>query len=809
MTGFVQDIRYALRQLRKNPGFTAVAAITLALAIGANTAIFSVVNAVLLASAPYPHADRLMMIWERNEARGVPSSPISAGDFASWKQQNDVFEDIAASYDDEATLTGTGEPKLVLGYALTPNYFRILDVAPKLGRTFTEQEAESHGQVVVLSDKFWRTTLYGDPQILGKAITLDAKSYTVIGVMPPTFNYPPRTELWKPMSLTATSGDYEHRYLRVLGRLKPGVSVGEAQLRMDALERRIAALHPDTEGGNEAWVEPLKRQIAGDIRTPLLVLLGAVGFVLLIACVNIASLLLARAAGRRVEVSLRSAIGASRFRLLRQFLTESLLLALPGGILGLVLAVWCTRFLLAIFPNKVANLSIPRVEEIPVNAGVLWFTIGITMLAALLFGVLPAMQSANADAGDVLKESSRVVGFSSRLARARRALIVAEVALSLVLLMGTGLMIESLRQVYRTDLGFRPDHVLGLEVFLPGNQYPSEQPPKRDAFVNHVLENLRRLPGVQSAAATNYLPLTGFWGTTDFVIDGQSPRDGSQKPTADSRLVSPGYFSTMGISVLAGRDFTASDRTGSEQVAIINRTLAHRYFGNADPVGKIVDAGEAEHPERWRIVGVVADVKAFGPEEPAHADLYRPLAQISFPLLGFVVRTAGEPSTLLKAGQQSLWDVDKDLPVFDAMPMSVLAEQSVTLRRTSTILMAGFAVLALILAAVGLYGVMAYSVVQRTHEIGVRVALGAKHGDVLRLVLRSGMFLVIMGEIIGLAVGSLSARMLSSVLFGVTASDPRALAVALAVLSLTALVALYLPARRAAKIDPMLALRYE
>ena len=810
MTGLAQDFRYALRQLRKNPVFAAVAAITLALAIGANTAIFSVVNTVLLAPLPYRQVDRLMMIWESNRTRGERAFPISPGDFTSWKQENDVFEDIAASYDNEVTLTGSGDPKLVIGYAFTPNYFRILDVPPQIGRTFTEQEAQSKAPVVVLSDKFWRTTLHGDPQVLGKAITLDAKPYTVIGVMPPTFSYPPKTELWMPISLSADSGDYDHRYLRIVGRLKPGISMDEAQAHMDALERRIASLHSATEAGNETLVEPLRHQLSGDIRKPLLVLLGAVAIVLLIACVNIAGLLLARAAARRTEVSLRTAIGASRFRLVRQFLIESFLLSLPGGVLGIGLAVWCTRFLVAIFPNNVANLSIPRVESIPLNAPVLWFALGITVLASLLLGVLPALQTSRANQSDVLKESGRVLGSAASSARTRRVLTSAEIALSMILLCGAGLMIESFRQVYREDLGFQPDHVLGVEVFLPKNRYPSEQPQTRLSFVSGVLENLKGLPGVHSVAATNYLPLTGFWGDTDFLIEGTTPVNASQKPTADSRLVTPAYFSTMGIALLQGRDFTDSDRIGSEQVAIVNSTLAHRYFGNDDPVGKVVEVEEDDaRSKRWRIVGVVSDVKAFGPEEATHADFYRPLAQVTFPLLGFVVRTTGDPATLLKSAQQAVWRVDKDQPIFDAMPLSVLASQSLTLRRTSTVVLASFATLALLLAAVGLYGVMAYSVSQRTHEIGIRMAVGARRQDVLQLVLRSGMSLVLIGEAIGLAAALLLTRLSSSLLFGVSAGDPWILATAVAVLTLVALLASYIPASRATKVDPMIALRYE
>ena len=808
MGNLLQDIRYALRQLRKNPGFTAVAVVTLALAVGANTAIFSVVHAVLLASLPYQEVDRLAMIWGRNTSRGDQEFSISAGDFADWKQKNDVFEDIAGSYDNEVTLTGSGDPKLVLGYALSPNYLRILGVAPRIGRMFTEAEAESKTNVAVLSDSFWHTTFDGDPNILGRSITLDAKSYTVIAVMPPKFDYPPRTELWMPMSFPAVADDHEHGYIHVLGKLKPGITVAEAQVRMDALERRMAADHPNTHASNATHVEPLRQQLTGDIRKPLLALLAAVGLVLVIACVNIAGLLLARAAGRRVEMSVRVAIGASRLRLLRQFLCESLLLSFLGGALGVAFAFWSTRLLLVIFPNGVANLSIPRIEAIPINGTVLWFALGITVLIGLIFGAVPAMQSANADANDVLKES-RSSKSSMQSTRIRYGLVTAEIALSVVLLAGGGLMIESFRHVYRADLGFRPDPVLALEVFLAPNRYPEDPPQKRKEFVSNTIEHLRQIPGVASVAATNFLPLSGFWGTTDFSLEGWAQATDGPKPQADNRLVTPGYFSTMGIGLLRGRDFTDSDRSGSERVAIVNLALARHYFGDQDPINRVLDFGEAAHPERWRIVGEVSDVKAFGPEQAAHADLYRPLAQVSFPLLTFLVKATGDPSALLKSSERAIWDVDKDQPFFDAVPMAKLAAQSVTVRRTSTILMASFAILALVVAVVGLYGLMAYSVAQRTHEIGIRMALGAQRKHVLQQVLRRGLGLVALGEIIGLMTVLFVMHLASAILYGVSPRDPWTLAIVVSTLTLVALLACYIPARRATKVDPMVALRYE
>jgi predicted permease len=810
MSGLTQDLRYGLRQLRKNMGLTIVAVVMLSLAVGANTAIFSVVRAVLLRSLPYHEPDRLVMIWGRNLSREDKAFPVSEGDFWDWKQKNTVFEGLAGSFDNQVTLTGSGEPKLVLGYNLTPNYFDILQVTPSIGRTFSEDEARAHADVVVLSHEFWQTTLHADPRVLGKSITLDAKPYTIIGVMPGDFDYPPRTELWMPAHISPRpSRDYDHRYIRVIGRLKPGVTVAQAQRGMDALEGQIAAWHPQTDGGNQVWVQPLRDQLAGDIRTPLLALFGAVGIVLVIACANLAGLMLARAASRRNETSVRVAIGASYGRLLQQHLCEGLALGFMGGALGVILAVWCTRFLVAIFPHNVANLSIPRIENIPIDGSVLGFALLVTLLTVLVFSLVPSLDSAKANPGDSLKESTRAGVSGMDSLGARSVLVSAEVALALLLLTGAGLVLESFRHAYQQTLGFHPEGVLALEVFLPPNRYPATQPEKRRAFVNNVMDGLKKLPGVRSAAAINFLPLTGFWGTTDFTMAGQPLRSAADKPYADNRLITPGYFSTLGISLLRGRDFEDSDRSHTESVAIVNSALARQYFAGQDPIGKVIELGDPGHVERSRIVGVVSDVKAFGPEKPAHADLYRPLSQVSFPLLAFTLRSDGDPSRLLNAAKQVIWSVDKDQPIFDAMPLSVLAAQAITLRRVTTILIASFAGLSLLLAAVGLYGLMAYSVSQRTQEIGIRMALGAGRDQVLGVVVRSGLRLVIAGEVIGVIAARVATRALSSFLFGVNPVDERIALAAVAVLTGVSIVAASIPAWRAMKIDPMLALHYQ
>jgi predicted permease len=806
----LHDTRSGLRMLRKSLGFTSIAVVTLALGIGASTSIFSVVNAVLLGHLPYKNPGRLAMLWGTNVHRGVNKTPVSAGDYFEWKHRNTVFEDIASSHDNQVTLTGIGHPQLLFGYDFSANYFSILGVSPQLGRTFSANEDRPGGRkVVVLSDKLWRGTFLADSGIVGKSITLDGEPYAVTGVMPGSFDFPPGTQVWMPIALPdSAAGDYQHQYVRVMGRLKPGLSLEQAQSQMTALGAQIDAEHPTTDAGNGVDIVPLRKELAGDVQTPLMVLLGAVGFVLLIGCANVASLLLARATTRHKEIAICAALGASRGRLLRKFLTESLLLCLAGGTLGIALAFWCTSFLASIFPNDIANVSIPRVENIPINMPVLFFALAATVLSGLLFGIVPAMQSAHANAADVLRESSRGTTAGSRSSRLRRVLVVTEISLSVVLLAGAGLLIESLERVARGNLGFRPDGLLGLEVFLAANHYPENQPDKQRTFVQNVLQRLKALPGVESVGATNTLPLTGFWGDTDFLVEGQASPKPGDTPNADNRFITPGYFSTMRIPLLRGREFTDADRDGGPKVAIVDETLARKYLGGS-PVGKRLNLGTAEKPDLWEIVGEMGNVKAFGLENPELPTVYRPYAERPIPLLAFAIRTSFDPTALLKSAQQALWDVDQDQPIFQALPLSTLATQSVAIRRVSTLLLAGFAALALILAAVGIYGVMAYSVAQRTHEIGTRVALGAQPSDVLRLVLGQGARLTMAGIAVGVSVALLLTRFMGSFLFGVKASDPLTFAGVAILLSCIALAACYIPARRAMRIDPMEALRFD
>ena len=805
------DVRFALHQLRKAPGFAITAILTLALGVGATTAIFSVVKAVLLNSLPYKDPDRLVAVWTANDARDGKPHPSTAADFAAWKQRSGVFEDLAPSYDNERTLTGQGAPQLLIGYAVSANYLRILDVEPQVGRLYNDEEDRPGGpQVALLSDSLWRATFHADPEIVGKAITLDGSPFTVLGVMPPRFNYPSSVQVWTPAAISpAAFDDYDHTYVRILGRLKPGVSLAEAQKAANAVEAQLAVAHPNTDSGNRVVLVTLQEQLVGDIRKPLLLLMAAVTLVLLIACANTAGLALARDAERQKEIAVRLALGATRLRLLRQFVTESLVLAVIGGAIGLPLAFAGTHFLLMLFPNDVANLDIPKLTQIPMDRGVFLFAFAITLLTAVLSGIAPVLKAMRTRADSAMTDNARGSTASRRSNRSRNAIVISEVALSLILLTAAGLVVASFERVVNADLGFQPDHVLSLEVLLPANRYPNADQTKMRVFVREVARRLNTLPGVKPAGATDYLPLSGFWGITSFLRRGEAPPKQGQEPEADDRAITPGYLRAMGIPLIRGRNFTEDDRAGSQQVVMVNQTFATQFYKGKDPVGEELNLGTADKPDWWRIVGIVGDVKAFGQDQPTHADIYRPFDQHPVPLVAFTIRTETNPEAMTKAAEQTLWSVDPDLPVFKAISMDVLADQSRAVRRASSVLVSAFAVLALLLACIGIYGVMAYSVTQRTQEIGVRMALGARRADVLRLILGLGLRLTTIGVLIGLVGAFVSTRLMASLLFEISAASPLALCLPAALLIAVTVLAAYLPARRAASIDPMRALRAE
>jgi predicted permease len=785
-----QDIRFGLRMLWKNPGFTITAVLTLALGIGANTAIFSVVKTVLMAPLPYKDPSRIVAVWTTNTVRGGQPLPSSPGDFATWKKSG-IFEDLAPSYDDEKTLTGQGAPQFLIGYAVSANYLRILGVQPQLGRLYTDEEDKPGGpKVALLSNHLWRATFHSDPNIVGKAITLDGKPFTVLGVMPPTFDYPATVDLWNPVAMAPSDlDDFNHTYVRILGRLRNGITLEAAQKEINALEAQTAAVHPSTDNGNRVVLVPIRQQLDGDIRRPLLILLGAVGLVLLIACANTAGLTLARNAERQKEISVRLALGATRLRLLRQFITESLLLATMGGAAGMLLALGGSRLLVTLFPNDVANLQIPKVTEIPIDRGVFLFALTITLLSAFLFGVLPVLKATRADASDAMKECARSATASRRSNRSRSAIVVTEVALSLILLTAAGLVVASFQRVMNADLGFRSDHVLSLQIFLPVDRYPFKEREKTRALVDEAIRKMNAVPGVKSVGATNFLPLTGFWGTTNFLFRGQVPPKDGQLPEADNRVMTPGYMRTMGIPLLRGRAFTDADRADSAHVAMVNQIFAKQYFKDKDPIGEELNLGTVDKPDWWRIVGVSGDVKSFGQDQSTHADIYRPFDQAPFSILAFTLRTDTDPAAMIKPAEQALWSVDPELPIFKAIPMDSLANQSLVLRRASSVLISGFAVLALVLACIGIYGVMAYAVTQRTQEIGVRMALGAGRADVLRMIMSLGFRLTAAGVVIGLAGALSTTRLLSSLLFETAAMNPLIFSLAAAVLIAVAMLA--------------------
>jgi putative ABC transport system permease protein len=806
-----QDLRFGFRQLLKSPSFALASILTLALGIGATTAIFSIVKAVLLAPLPYKDPGRIVAVWTTNPSSGADPMPSSAADYAIWKQRSGVFQSLAPSYDNEMTLTGLGAPQLLIGYAVSAEYLRILGVAPQLGRLYTNQEDQPGGpKVVLLSDYLWRTRFQSDANVVGRAITLNGRSYTVVGVMPRDFDYPREVEIWTPTAMDPSSfNDFDDTEVRILGRLRKGVSIAQAQKTLNAVEAQIAVAHPGTDGGNHVVLTPLREELVGDIREPLLILMGAVGLVLLIACANTAGLALARDAGRRKEIAVRLALGATRRRILRQFLTEKFLLAAMGGAAGMVVALAGTHFLLRLFPNDVANLNIPKVTHIPMSGGVFLFALAITLATALLFGIAPVMRAVRANPDAAIKESSRGSTTDRSSGRLRSILVVSEVALGLTLLSGAGLVVASFRKAADVSLGFQPDHLLSVQVFLPPDRYPSTDGPKRTRFVEDVMSRLRGLPGVRSAGAINFLPLSGFWGTTNFLVPGQAPPKSGQGPEADNRVITPGYLETMEIPLLRGRDFNAADRAGAPHVALINEKMARDHFAGRDPIGENLNLGSAEKPDWWRIVGIVGNVKAFGQDQPTHAAIYTSFAQQPFPIIAFTLRTETDPATMTRAAEEALWSVDPNLSVLKAIPVNVLAGQTLAIRRASSALISAFAVLALVLACIGIYGVMAYAAAQRTQEIGVRMALGAQRGAVLRMIMGMGARLSLIGIMIGLAGALAGTRLLATLLFETSAMDPLIFAAAVGLLTAVALAASWLPARRAASMDPMTALRIQ
>jgi putative ABC transport system permease protein len=812
MGTLLQDLRYGVRMLRKKPGFTFIAVLALALGIGANTAIFSVVNAVLLRPLPYKEPERLVMVWEHNRPKGRTQNVINPANFLDWQAQNSVFEQMAAFYDDQLNLTGPdANPVEVPAQVTTVNLFTLLGVQAELGRAFIAEEGqEGRDNVAILSHGLWQRRFGGDRSVIGKTLTLNGQSLTIIGVMPADFrlyvkeatfiNKP--AEIWLPYVISPSTATRRGRYLSAIARLKPGVTLEQAQAEMNAIAARLEQQYPDSNTGWGINLVPLHTQMTGAIRTALLVLLGAVGFVLLIACANVANLLLARAATRQREIAIRTALGAGRARVVRQLLTESVLLAALGGVLGMGLAVWGVELLLALAPRDLIGL-----EGISVDYRVLVFTLGVSILTGLLFGLAPAIESSRLNLNEALKEGGRGGTHDGRTTRLRNLFVVAEIALALILLIGSGLMIKSFLRLQTVDPGFRTDNLLTARVLLPDTKY--KEPEQRIAFFKQVLERIRQLPGVKDASAASFLPFTGLAAATSFTIEGAPPPAAGQKPSADVRVIDPGFFRTMGIPLLKGRTFTEREASEPAGVVIINETMAERYFPGEDPIGKRVLIAMSSPIVPTEIIGVVGNVKHEGLDSEVKALAYWPHPQLPYSGMSLVVRTSSDPTQLAGAIEREVQAIDKDQPITDVRTMDQLLSESTARMRFSASLLSIFAGLALVLAAVGIYGVMSYSVTQRTHEIGIRMALGARASDVLKMVVGQGMLLAVIGVGLGLVAAFALTRVISSLLFGVSATDPLTFGVLALLLTVVAFLACFIPARKAAKVDPMVALRYE
>ena len=806
MNTLLQDIRYALRASLRDPAFFLFTVAVLALGIGANTAIFSVAYNILLRPLPYSDASRLVMVWEDDSTYGFPQNTPSPGNYSSWRAENSVFTDVAAMSGRTFNLTGLGNPEEFLGMQVTANMFPLLGVQPELGRNFLPSEDKpGTNQAVILSHGVWMANFGGDPQIIGKQVSLNDKSYTVIGVMPRGFIFPDRTvQMWAPIGFSSQElGNYGSHYLHVVARLKPGVSLGAANADLSIVAKRLQLEHPDSNANEGAFAVPLRERLAGNSRVAAIVLLGAVGFVLLIACANVANLLLARAAGRQRELAMRMALGAGRGRILRQLLTESILLSTIGGGAGLLFAIWATPSLAVLVPEGLAPI-----RGAGINVEVLGFLLAASVLCGILFGLAPALRVSRADLIGVIKQGGAQSGLGSGGSRMRDALVVAEVALALVLFSGATLMLRSFINVRDVDPGFRPGHVLAVSMDLPFPKYKDVA--RRNAFFQQVLERVNHLPGVVAAGCTTWLPLTNWGGAAGIQIEGQPKPAAGQVMIPNWRMISDQYMQAIGMNLVEGRTINSSDGANTPLVALVNQTAAKRFWRGADPVGtRFQHYGNGKDP--WvTVVGVVGDVRQVGLDQPARPEIYLPYQQWNFFAPSYLaVRTAGDPMTLAKAVSEQVWAVDKDQPVFSVMPLETMLEDYLAPRELQSSLLGGFAGFALLLAALGIYAVLAFSVGQRTKEIGVRVALGAQPSDILRGVLGQGMKLAGLGVAIGIA-GSLAvSRVITGLLFGVSATDAPTLAVAVAVLLIVAATACYVPARRAMRVEPMVALRYE
>ncbi len=807
----LQDLRFAIRVLIKNPIFTLVAVATLALGIGANSAIFSVVNSILIRPLPYQRSEELVLInhvYPKLDLRAAVSVP----GYLFYKDHSQSFQSMAAVKDWEANLTGDGEPERVDGTKVTGSFFATLGVPPAQGRDFAADDTETgRDHVAVISEGLWRRRLGGQANVIGHKITVNGESYSIIGVMPRGFafgrEFGATIDLFVPLAFTPQENvpdNFGWEFLTVVARLKPGVTQRQAQAELDTTAANLRHQYMnDADPSN--WgigVTSLRQSVVGDIRPALFVLFAAVGFVLLIACVNVANLLLARAAVRQKEIAIRLAVGAKRGRVIRQLLTESVLLALVGGGLGLLIAYWGVSLLV-----RLNETNIPRAQEIGLDGRVVLFTLGISVLTGILFGLAPAIRSSRNELVHALKDAGRS-GSSGLRQRFRSSLVIAEISLSLVVLVGAGLLIRSFWRVQQVDPGFRADNILAMSLALPDYKY--HKAVDQRLFFDRLLQATKALPGVQSVSETSALPLSGSTPSSSFYIEGRPVATGQQAPHGDYASVSPDYFQTLGIKLIRGRIFTEHDNSETAGVVIIDETVARKYWAGEDPIGRrITFEGERKNPLWREIIGIVGHVKSRALDGESRPQYYVPLDQRPESSMFLAVRTTGGPSSVAPAVRALIHSLDKDLPVYRVTTMEQLVASSLAQRQFSTLLLGVFALIALLLAAVGLYGVTAYSVTQRTHEIGLRVALGAQRSDVLKLVVGQGMVLTVIGVAIGLASAAALTRVMSTMLFGVAATDRTTFIAVSLVVVIVALLACYIPARRATKVDPLVALRYE
>lgn len=805
METIIQDLRYSFRSLRKSPAFTAAALIVLALGIGTNSVIFTIVNAVLLRPLPFNDPDRIVYLWGNSLKESNDHNSVSVPDLEDWKGQSQSFEAMSGYAYRAFNLTGQQEPAPVQGAMVGADFFRVVGIEPALGRTF--QPEDERLNVVVLGHSLWQRRFNSDASVLGKSITLSNSPHTVIGVMPEGFGFPRKdVAAWTSLAFmyaNPSTKRRDYRFLKVVGRLKPGVSLTQGRTEINSIAGRLEQQYPQSNTGLGVNLVPVRQELLGDIRPRLLLVWAAVGFVLLIACANLANLFMARTATRAREMAVRAALGASRWRIIRQLLTESLLLSLIGGLLGLGLAVLLLRLLSTTNPG-----NIPRFETISLDTRWVLFTFVITCFTGIIFGLAPALRASKQELNNDLKEGGRGTAGTMATRRLQNIVIVSEIALSLVLLVGAGLMLRSFVKLSSINLGFEPNKVLSMYIAYSKDKYPER--PQQEAFLKRLLSGLEELPGVESASLGMSMPPEGLYRRDEFTVAGRNDLDPRHKPAADFLPISSHYFSTLKIPMLRGREFTEADKLDAAKVVTINKTLSDRFFPNEDPIGKYINLGEdGSNDSLYQIVGVVGDVKYAGLTEEAGNQLYFPYLQQSLGGVLIFLRTSADPQAMKPAVRKKIFSVDFEQPVRELQTMEETLSDTLAQQRFNVLLLSIFAALALTLTAVGIYGVIAYSVSQRKHEIGIRMALGAKRKDVLTLVVKLGLKLVALGVVIGLFASFALTRIVASLLYGVTATDPITFAVTAALLCGVGLLASVIPARRAMRVNPIVVLRQE